>query len=267
MTSPFPAPDGSRALFYAREGRYDAAAIDVIARDGSDRRRVIETDEVAGLPTWSPDGKQVYLPLGEWERIVVIDMDTLARTHVLGVRPPEQREGEPEPAGESGDDPSIAGIGYHLVGGDVPGAEVEPEDDPRTTSQFTQLALGHDGRTLFVAEQALDGSRWVGRYDRASDVYERLAAVEARALAASPTALRVAVQVRGFTTRNDPRMGDDEILVLGPGPGDVQSVTLDTEDDELAGWSRDGTSVFALQRGVDPGQRDRPVTRVYRYDL
>ena len=44
-------------------------------------------------------------------------------------------------------------------------------------------------------------------------------------------------------------------------------VTLDTEDDELAGWSRDGASVFALQRGVDPGQRDRPVTRVYRYDL
>lgn len=267
MTSPFPAPDGSRALFYARAGRHAAAAIDVIARDGSGRRRVVETEEVAGMPVWSPDGKHVYLPLGEWERIVAIDMDTLARTHVLGVRPPDELEtlAGDQPAAEQ--DPSIAGIGYHLVGGDVPSAAAEPDDDPRTTSQFTQLALGHDGRTLFVAEQAIDGTRWVGRYDRASDVYERLAAVEARALLASPTALRVAVQVRGFTTSDDPRMGDDEILVLGPGPADMVSVTLDTEDDELAGWSRDGASVFALQRGVDPGQRDRPVTRVYRYDL
>lgn len=266
MTSPFPAPDGSRALFYAREGRYDAAAIDVIARDGSERRRVVETDEVAGMPAWSPEGRRVYLPLGEWERIVAIDMATLARTHVLGARPPDELADARETEADA-TSPSLDGVGLELAGSDVPSGELAPENDPRTTSQFTQLALGHDGRTLFVAEQALDGRRWVGRYDLESEVYERLAAVEARALLASPTALRVAVQVRGFTTSDDPRPGDDEILVLGPGPSDMKSVTLDTEDDELAGWSRDGASVFALQRGVDPGQRDRPVTRVYRYDL
>jgi hypothetical protein len=109
--------------------------------------------------------------------------------------------------------------------------------------------------------------RWVGRFDLQTKDYLRLAALDGQRLKASPTADRVAVQVRGFTLEDDPRPGDDEILVLGPTPQDVRAITLDSEDDELLDWSRDGTSVFALQRGQDPGARDRPVVRVYRYEL
>lgn len=267
MTSPIPAPDGSRALFYARAGRYEPAAIDVIARDGTGRRRVIETDEVAGVPAWAPDGRSVYLPIGEWERIVAIDMTTLERRHVLGMPPPELAP-DPEPdAAPEPDAPSLVGVGLALEGDDVPAAEPAADEDPRMTSQFPTLALGHTGRTLYVVEQAIDGVRWIGRYDLERDTYERLAALDGVALVASPSAERVAVQVRGFTASDDPRPGDDELLVLGPGPSDMLAVTLDSEDDELIGWSRDGASVFGLQRSVDPGQRERPVTRVYRYDL
>jgi hypothetical protein len=254
MTSPLPAPDGSRAVFYARDERYAASAIDVIDRDGQNRRRLVETDEVAGRPAWAKDGRSVYLPMGEWERIVAIDLDTLARTHVLGTPPDGSAFAElPEPQPPANQD--------------VPLAETEPVVDPRTTSRFPMLSLGHDGTYLFVIEDALDGVRWVGRYDFASSQYQRLASVDAQWLEASPNAPRVAVQVRDFTHRDDARPGDDELLVLGPEPQDVTAVTLDTEDDELLEWSRDGGSVFGLQRSSDPGARDRPVVRVYRYEL
>jgi hypothetical protein len=254
MTSPIPAPDGSRALFYARAERYAPTAIDVIDRDGQQRRRLVETDEVSGRPVWSRDGNQVYLPIDEWERIVAIDLDTLTRTHLLGQPPADAAIDEFEIEAQLDED--------------VADPEAEPEPiDPRETSRFPALALGHDGSYLFVLEDAVEGVRWVGRFDLQSRDYVRLAAIDAQWLVASPSANRVAVQVRGFTQRDDPRSGDDEILVLGPEPHDVAAVTLDSEDDELLDWSRDGSSVFGLQRSIDPGARDRPVVRVYRYEL
>ncbi|MFV8756261.1 hypothetical protein ACNOYE_37420 [Nannocystaceae bacterium ST9] len=268
MTNPIPAPDGSRALFYSRTERRAPTAIDVIDRDGSDRSRIVALDEVSGRPEWSRDGRVVYLPIDEWERIIAIDMTTYARTHLLGTPPAGTIEDpQPELDPEAALPPSLVGLDGAPPIGDVPEAEPEADVDPRATSRFPALSLGHDGSYLFVLEDALDGTRWVGRFDLAGRSYQRLAALDAQWLVASPTAARVAVQVRGFTQHDDPRPGDDEILVLGPAPRDVKAVTLDSEDDELITWSRDGASVFGQQRSSDPGARDRPVVRVYRYDL
>ncbi len=255
-TSPLPSPDGSRAVFYSRPSRYAASTIDMIDRAGKKRDRLVEAEQAAGRPVWTPEGDALYVPIGDWERIVEIDASTLARTHVLG-RPPE---GEPLPELPSPPAPADAG--------DVPLAEdpsAPPPPDPRTTSRFSAIALGHDGRTLYAIEEAIDGTPWIGAYSLDNRQYTRLAQLDARWLAASPTEARLAVQVRGFTSTDDPRPGDDEILLLGPQPGEVQALTLNSEEDELSGWSRDGKSVFAIQRSRDPGSEELPVVRAYRY--
>ena len=262
MTNPTPTPDGSRAVFHARPERYSETALDIIDRDGQNRRRLVEAGEVFGRPAWAAKGPILYLPIDEWSRIVAIDVDTLSRTHLLG-QPPEGA--------------AILGLQVEAPP-QLPDAETDAEladaetdaEDPRTTSRFPALALGHDGSYLFVLEDALDGVRWVGRFGLQEGSYTRLGAMDAEWLIASPTAEQVAVQVRGFTgptKLDDPQPGDDEILILGSQPDEVSLVTLDSEDDELIGWSRDGVSVFALQRDVDPGAPKAPVVRVYRYDL
>ena len=58
--------------------------------------------------------------------------------------------------------------------------------------------------------------------------------------------------------------------MFGPEPGQLRAVTLNGVDDELAGWSRDGRSVYTIQRSRDPGSDGSdgsPVVRIYRHDL
>jgi hypothetical protein len=247
-TSPIPAPDGSRALFFSRAGRYAETSIELVNRDGSGRSLVVAAEEQAGLPDWAPDGRMFYIPLGDWQRIVAIDVETQSRRHVLGQDPdapaPEDPEAEADPE------------------------TVQPieQPDPATTSRFSAVSVGHDGRTLYVVEQSLDGREWLGRLELDAQ-YARLAQMKVGRLLASPAGPVVAFEAPAFTSPGDPEPSDSEVLVFGPEPGQLRAVTLNGIDDELAGWSRDGRSVFTIQRDRDPGNERSAVARVHRHDL
>jgi hypothetical protein len=263
-TSPIPAPDGARALFFSRAGRYAETSIELVNRDGSGRSLMIASDEEAGLPDWAPDGRTFYIPLGDWQRIVAIDVETQSRRHVLGQDPdaPEPEPGhEPEPSAPPPDPRHAIGLGRH--GSPAP----SDQPDPATTSRFSAVSVGHDGRTLYVLEQSLDGREWLGRFELDPPAYTRLAQMEVNRLLASPAGPAVALEVPSFTAPGDPQNSDQEVLVFGPEPGQLRALTLNAVDDELAGWSRDGRSVFTLQRGRDPGNERSAVARVHRHDL
>lgn len=246
-TSPIPGPDGARALFYSRSGRYAETSIELVERDGSGRRLLVAADERAGLPEWAPDGRSVYVPIGGWQRIVSVDVETGVRRHLLGQDPES-----PDPEAE---------------------LDEATAPDPATTSRFSALSVGHDGRSLFVVEQGLDGREWLGRLDlerrEAGDpnAYARLAQMKVGHLLASPTGPAVALEAPSFTAPGDPKSSDREVLVFGPEPGQLRALTLNDVDDELAGWSRDGRSVFTIQRDRDPERYRTAVTRVHRHDL
>ncbi len=259
-TSPIPAPDGSRALFYSRPGRYAETSIELVDRDGSGRRTIVPAEEQAGVPDWAHDGRSFYIPVGSWQRIVAVDAETGEWRHLLGQDPKAQ-----------------------------PDAELVDSDSPATTSRFSAVSVAHDGRHLYVVEQSLDGREWLGRFDldapaHAPDPaaaspdtdgeaielprpYVRLAQVEVDRLMASPTGPVVAFESPVFTAPGDPDNRDREILIFGPEPGQLRALTLNEVDDELHGWSRDGRSVFTIQRGLDPGSNRHPVARVYRHDI
>ena len=305
FTSPLPAPDGARALFYSRPGRYAETAIELIGRDGSDRRVLIGADELGGVPVWSHDGTEVYAPIGSWQRIVAIDVATGVRRHLLGQDPnaapepdpeadPEaDPETDPDPGSEAGPTPDPRhgpSLTHHGGRGPADGA---PEPDPATRSRFTAVSLDYTGRALYVVEQSLDGRKWLGRLDLdalaqptpdpdpeqgepneldpdaepPAPAYTRLAGIPVGRLLASPTAPVVAFEAPEFTAAGDPETRDQEILVYGPEPGQLRAITLNDTDDELAGWSRDGKSLYTFQRDRDPASDRHPVTRVYRHDL
>lgn len=276
-TSPIPSPDGSRALFFSRAGRYAQTSIERINRDGSGRALVVAADESFGVPSWAPDGNRFYLPIGDWQRLVAIDADTLERQHLLGqdpdavvdfpAEPGDRQHGEPPP------DPRHAlALARHAHGGSPASAD---QPDPATTSRFSAVSAAHDGRHLYVVEQSLDGREWLGRFDLAPEPsdeqaptpYTRLAQIEVGRLLASPAGPLVAFETPSFTAPGDPDSSDQEVLVFGPEPGQLRALTLNAVTDELAGWSRDGRSVFTLQRDRDPGGERNPVARVYRHDL
>lgn len=269
-TSPLPAPDGSRALFYSRPRRRAPSSIELVERDGSGRKLLVDAAEPAGQPAWSPDGKSVYMPLGGWQRIVAIDVDSGERRHVLGQ----------DPAAGLAEDERPANQPLELEGADLRGQRPPPQDGeagedgeepeplpPEQSSRFRRVNVNYDGTSLWVVEQDLQGRDFIGRYDLEDHSYTRIAHLEARWIEASPTADRLAVQVPRFTSPGDPRAGDSEIVVLGPAPGQVQAVTLNSHDDELGGWSRDGAAVFTIQRHKDPVSERQPAVRVYRHEL
>jgi hypothetical protein len=282
-TSPIPAPDGARALFFSRAGRYAETSIELVNRDGSGRTLVLTPDEQPGVPDWAPDGQMFYAPMGAWQRLVAIDVETQTRKHLLGQDPdapvePEADEPEEldsiEPPPDPRHSPDFAHHGS-------PAAPDQP--DPATTSRFSAVSAAHDGRHLYVVEQSLDGREWLGRFDLQAPppappiedapteeppkAYVRLAQVKVGRLVASPAGPVVAFEAPAFTAPGDPENADQEVLVFGPEPGQLRALTLNAVDDELAGWSRDGRSVFTIQRDRDPGNERTPVTRVYRHDL
>ncbi len=262
-TSPIPAPDGARALFFSRAGRYAETSIELIERDGSGRRALLGPDDEARVPAWAPDGRSIYAPIGSWQRIVAIDVESGERRHLLGQ--------DPAALAPTDEDPELAAI--------TDDAE-DQDPDPATSSRFSALSVGHDGRTLYLVEQSLDGRRWLGRLDleRAADpseardeqapaAYARLAQIEVGRVLASPTAPIVAFEAPAFTAPGDPESRDQEVLIYGPDPGQLRALTLNAVDDELAGWSRDGERVFTLQRARDPGSETQGVARVYVHAL
>ncbi|MFO7561849.1 MAG: hypothetical protein R6X02_04355 [Enhygromyxa sp.] len=277
-TNPIPAPDGARALFYSRPGRYAETSVELIERDGSGRKQVVAAGERTGLPGWAPDGQSIYIPVGAWQRIVVIDPQSGAQRHLLGQDPdappaPEhQAESPVDPPSDPPSDPRHLGLDDHLAARDASLAAAD-QPDPATTSRFSALSVGHDGRYLFVVEQSLDGREWLGRLDldpagdAQPDAYRRLAQMKVGRVLASPTGPIVALEAPSFTAPGDPDHSDREVLVFGPEPGRLRALTLNKIDDDLAGWSRDGRSVFTIQRGRDPGDGQRPVARIYRHDL
>jgi hypothetical protein len=281
-TSPIPSPDGARALFFSRAGRYAETSIELINRDGSGRTLVLTHEDGFGVPDWAPDGRRFYVPVGAWQRLVAIDVETQAQQHLLGQDPdapaPPGLDGEELDAIEPPPDPRHdINLGRH--GG--PAAPNQP--DPATTSRFSAVSAAHDGRYLYVVEQSLDGREWLGRFDletpppapepaleaeaQPEQAYVRLAQVEVGRLVASPAGPIVAFEAPSFTAPDDPQHADQEVLVFGPEPGQLRALTLNAVDDELAGWSRDGRSVFTIQRDRDPSSDRTPVTRVYRHDL
>lgn len=287
-TSPIPAPDGARALFFSRAGRYAETSIELVNRDGSGRTLVIAPDEQAGIPEWSPDGRRVYVPLGTWGRIVAIDLATQSREHLLGQDP--DAPVEPDLDGEDDEDPDRGELepppdprhNIDLARHGSPAAVNQP--DPATTSRFSAVSAGSDGRHLYVVEQSLDGREWLGRFDLDApppapalpdapaeeappQAYVRLAQIGVGRLLASPTGPVIAFEAPAFTAPGDPENADQEVLVFGPEPGQLRALTLNAIDDELAGWSRDGRSVFTIQRAPDPGSERNPVARVYRHQL
>jgi hypothetical protein len=250
-TSPLPSPDGSRAVFYTREGRRAPQAIAVMGLEGEKPLILVGENEDASMPTWSADGKSVYVAVGEPWRIISIDAESGARQHVIGMDPhalPEPNEGEEEAT-------------------DVAPADEElPVPDPKTSSAFRNVAASADGQFLFVAEVDLDGQHWVGRHAVASGEYVRLAPLRPEFMLASPTENRVAFTA-GWSDDKDEFARDLEVLVLGPQPGDPVFVTRNDYHDELGGWSGDGKSVYTHHRSRDPGNDRKPVVRVYRHEL
>lgn len=273
-TSPTPAPDGARALFFSRPGRYAETSIELVNRDGSGRKQLIDPGEEFGLPAWAPDGRSFYIPIGAWERIVEIDIDTGERRRLLGQDP----DAPPKPASEATEngpkprpDPRHRepSIDHYHHGGPIPTAQ----PDSVTSSRFSAVSVGHTGRQLYVLEQSLDGRHWLGRFDldapdlEQAPAYVRLAQIKGGRLRASPAGPIVALEAPSFTATNDPETRDQEVIVFGPEPGKLRALTLNKVDDELAGWSRDGRYVFTIQRDRDPGSDRNPVVRLYRHDL
>jgi hypothetical protein len=265
FTNPIPAPDGARALVYSRSGRYAESSIELLERDGSSRKQIIGPGEYAGVPAWALDGRSIYVPLGDWQRIVQIDLASGQRRHVLGQDPEAPADLVRSELGAPASDPTPD----PRHGGSV-SSPAAVTFDPATTSRFSALSVGHDGSYLWVTEQSLDGRHWLARFDLAAApeaAYRRLAQIENRHISASPSGPLVAFEAPSFTAPNDPEHEDQEILVFGPEMGQLRALTLNEVDDELGGWSRDGRSVFTIQRSRDPGSERNPVVRIYRHDL
>jgi len=216
---------------------------------------------------WSPDGLTLFIGIGDGriDAIEMIDVLSGARTRLLGLDPDIEHAEQMflvERAKEMGKAP--------------------PDDeDPETTlaraeelmtlatrvSTFSLVELSADAKALFVAEDGPQG-QFLGHYDLTSEHYRRLTPLAAERIVASPTDPdKVAVELRGAGSRgeNDPS-GDDAEVVIVDTRGEVHTVTMNTSEDHLAGWSRDGKALYVQDASPQPRTR-RYAARVYRYEL
>ncbi|GMV38466.1 MAG: hypothetical protein AMXMBFR64_01820 [Myxococcales bacterium] len=229
FSSPQVSPDGSHVVFWYRTCRRCPSSLDIIRADGTDRRTLLEAAEGESRSgvAWAPDGKRVYLarrPSGEVGTLWGLDPASGAATALLG-------------AGGTG-------------GGEPP--EEEDTDWEAGASSFDEPEVSPDG-TFLVAVERTGSDVWLGRLDLTSGQWRRLAAIRAQDLRVSPDSKRIALETwrtEDLGTRGYSR--DTEIAVVSADGGEVRLLTDNDEDDELAGWSADGTRVYFHQSSKDP---------------
>jgi hypothetical protein len=216
------------------------------------------------VPLWSPDGASIFLAFGDGrvDRVVRIDVANGELTHLLGLRP----DTDPERALQ------LAAEGEVELADTAPPAEHEAHlarqiEIATDISTFYRVSVAADGKALFVAENGLQGD-FIGHYQLDSKTYSRLVRGDVSRLVAHPQdATRVAVELRHPGKRNarDPRPDDSEIAVLSTS-GEALDVTVNAQDEQLAGWARDGSAIYVQQASPQPRAK-RFASRVYRLAL
>lgn len=257
-SSPLLAPDGGRLVFWHRTCRRCPSSLDLVGRDGTGARTLLEVSEGESRSgvVWAPDGKRVYVarqPRGERSAVWAIDLgggpeDGEGRVLLAGADEPE---GDDMADGADGADVDAGGLEGGAEGDEGAGGG----DVSAVRSSFDEPAVSPDGTWLAATEHTDEGA-YIGRLTLADLSWRRLTQVRAQDLAISPDGRSIAFETwrtEGLGTR---RARDTEVAVVSADGGEVRLLTDNDEDDELAGWSPDGKRVYVQQSSKDPtGER------------
>lgn len=226
-STPRLSPDGSRIAYWFRTC-YDCAdslrIVDVATR--------IETELIptgfsfASMPSFSPDGRTLYLALraSPGSASFLIAIDAAS-----GRRTPLEGDWTPCEARSDG---------------------------------FYDAQLSADGVWLWTLESC-DGTRYVGRWNLSKAAYTRVLAGEFDDLRVHPSGSRVATRVFGWEETRDDARHDSEVAVVDAETKQLHLLTINSVDDHVMGWSRDGATLYFHESG--PGSVDEEhCNRIFR---
>jgi eukaryotic-like serine/threonine-protein kinase len=250
-SSPRFSPSGDQIAFLELG---ETTSVAVIEPSGENRRALSSGwPRIAGVPGWSPDGREVWFTAGrpgEPDSLWAVDLTGKLR---LVTRVPGHLEL---------DDISRDGrvlLAHHTVlhglRGMPPGASAERELSWLDASLPSDLSA--DGRTLLLTEQGEGAGASHAVYLRGTDGSPAVRLGEGVGFALAPDG-------KSVLARLEPGGGKPAELVLLPtGPGEIQR--LKTGSTPVSGWGSflpDGRSiVFSSGRWADGA------TRIYRLDL
>lgn len=250
FSGPQPSPDGSLVAFWYRTCRRCASSLDVIGRDGSGRKTLLEANdgESRSAVAWSTDGKRLYLSrelVGERSSVWAIDVADGSKRVLLAGASEEEGEGAEEEGEAEGEAEGEEGEGRSVA----------------VRSSFDDPVVSPDGTWLCVLERTPDGIH-IGRLDLATEAWSRIAAIRAQDVVISPDGRTIA-----FETWRTDELGtrwarDLEVAVVPVAGGEPKLLTDNDEDDELRGWSPDGKRVYLHQSSKDPSGK-RYTNRVW----
>lgn len=226
-STPRLSPDGSRIAYWFRTCYDCADSLRIVEVATKAEKELIPSGfAFASMPSFSPDGRTLYLAL------------------------------RASPGGAS-----------FLISIDAASGQRTPLEGDWTPCEgrsdgFYDAQLTSDGTWLWTLE-ACEGKRHIGRWNVRTGAYSRLLAGEFDDLRVHPSGNKVATRVVGWEETRDDALYDAEVAVVDGDAKSLQLLTINSTEDYVMGWSRDGSALFIHESGrgsVD----DEHCNRIYK---
>lgn len=228
-STPRLSPDGTRIAYWYRTCYEcsDSLRMYTVA-DKKDVELIPSGFYYASLPSWSEDGKSLYLSLrlsrGAVSFLVAVDAASGERKALEGDWTPCEGWNE----------------GFS-------GAAVIP------------------GAGALATLETCDGVEHLGVWTLAGNKYQRLVSGQFESLSVSPDGKKVATRVFDWEEPKDDYRQDAEVGVLDLAEKKLKLLTINSVDDHAMGWSVDGKALYIHEAG-DGVLDDAACNRIYRVE-